>query len=211
VRFVEGVICEVYSLHFFLTKEVARTVYSVPCLKSRTSGVLHFSLQLIAWVTHVGALAVDSPSGRGHNLCTEVDNPKRGCPTLSAQVAPTLTTAAAWLRTFTATITSCRNYPEHRTKRGSLPSPTKNKLAAASREGAGFRLAFTVSRCPKPRQRRGEAVAPAPVGVPEGQGVSRRRSANPVVGRRVSRGAFSRPSGGLKQYELDAPATASSF
>jgi hypothetical protein len=54
---------------------------------------------------------------------------------------------------------------------------SKPEHAAASREGAGFRRAFSGSRCPKPRQRRGEAVAPAPVGVPEGQGVSRRRSA----------------------------------
>lgn len=50
---------------------------------------------------------------------------------------------------------------------------------AAAREGAGFRLAISVSRCPKPR--RGEAVAPAPVGVPVGQGVSRRRSASPLL------------------------------
>jgi hypothetical protein len=55
--------------------------------------------------------------------------------------------------------------------------PLQTKHAAASREGAGFRRALSRSRCPKPRQRRGEAVAPAPVGVPEGQGVSRRRSA----------------------------------
>ena len=68
-----------------------------------------------------------------------------------------------------------------------------NKPAAASREGAGFRLALTVSRCPKPR--RGEAVAPAPVGVPAGQGVSRRRSANPAVSRRVTWGSFLPPLG----------------
>jgi hypothetical protein len=55
---------------------------------------------------------------------------------------------------------------------------SSTKHAAASREGAGFRRALSRSRCPKPRQGRGEAVAPAPVGVPEGQGVSRRRSAN---------------------------------
>jgi hypothetical protein len=41
------------------------------------------------------------------------------------------------------------------------------KPAARSREGRGFRLAHTVSRCPKPRRSRGEAVAPAPVGVPK--------------------------------------------
>jgi hypothetical protein len=41
----------------------------------------------------------------------------------------------------------------------------------------------------------GEAVAPAPVGVPEGQGVSRRRSASQARGRRVSRGSFLPPQG----------------
>lgn len=64
----------------------------------------------------------------------------------------------------------------------------RTEPAAASREGAGFRLALMASRCPKPR--RGEAVAPAPVGVPAGQGVSRRRSASPSRGRRGPLGAF---------------------
>lgn len=69
---------------------------------------------------------------------------------------------------------------------------------AASREGAGFRVSITASRCPKPR--RGETVAPAPVGVPVGQGVTRRRSANPA--RSVSPGVFFAPSGGLLLFFL---------
>jgi len=56
---------------------------------------------------------------------------------------------------------------------------TPSQAAAASREGAGFRQPFKASRCPKPR--RGEAVAPAPVGVRKAQGVSRRRSASRLL------------------------------
>jgi hypothetical protein len=70
--------------------------------------------------------------------------------------------------------------------------------AAASREGAGFRPPPTASRCPKPRRSRGEAVAPAPVGVPAGQGVSRRRSASPATGVCIPWGPFYAPSGGLE-------------
>jgi hypothetical protein len=48
---------------------------------------------------------------------------------------------------------------------------SKGELAAASREGAGFRPAITGSRCPKPRRSRGEAVGPAPAGVRPKAGV----------------------------------------
>lgn len=51
-----------------------------------------------------------------------------------------------------------------------------------------------------PKPRRGEAVAPAPVGVPVGQGVARRRSANPAIGSRKG-GGLSCPLGGVVQYE----------
>jgi hypothetical protein len=43
--------------------------------------------------------------------------------------------------------------------------------AAPSREGGGFRRPILVSRCPKPRLSRGEAVGPAPVGVQPQAGV----------------------------------------
>ena len=104
-----------------------------------------------------------------------------------------------------------KNFTLNLTERAYLPTPTKGELAAASREGAGFRLACTVSRCPKPWHSQGEAVAPAPVGVPEGQGVSRRRSANPAVSRSFTRGPFPAPSGGLKKYDLYAIALGVAF
>ena len=76
----------------------------------------------------------------------------------------------------------------------------KEQPVAASREGAGFRQAFTASRCPKPR--RGEEVAPAPVGVPVGQSVSRRRSARQATERNVSLGPFSAPLWGPKAVRV---------
>jgi hypothetical protein len=61
-----------------------------------------------------------------------------------------------------------RPRPRHSSRHWRQAFPTLEiqlEEAAASREGAGFQPTTTVSRCPKPRQRRGEAVGPAPVGV----------------------------------------------
>src|SRR5471030_2493042 len=55
--------------------------------------------------------------------------------------------------------------------------------------GFGWRSRRAGAR--SPGNSRGEAVAPAPVGVPEGQGVSRRRSASPTTGRRAPGGLLS--------------------
>ena len=77
--------------------------------------------------------------------------------------------------------------------------------------GRGVSAGVHGEQVPEAPACRGEAVAPAPVGVPKGQGVSRRRSANPAFDRRVTRGPFPAPSGGLKKYDLHAIALGVAF
>lgn len=75
------------------------------------------------------------------------------------------------------------------------------ELAAASREGAGFRTAITASRRPKPWRSQGEAVGPALVSVRPQAGVrSPPKVCEPASSWSVAWGAFPAPSGGLNLF-----------
>ena len=143
-----------------------------------------------------------SPRGRGgvkhptpnHEACSFRLGVKGSASPQSRPVSPYGRAAASRLA-----LDSCPSLPDSFSEN----STPKSSLPPRPESARGFGRRSRLSRCPKPR--RGEAVAPAPVGVPAGQGVSRRRSASPAKDRRAPWGPFKPPPGAWRRVGQRPP------